>query len=60
MLSVTEKDREVLRLAETLPGALYGRRIYSMAALLALAAQREAYEERIAQIIASQPGRSAD
>ncbi len=53
MLSVTETDREILRLVEALPNALNGRRIYSMTALLALAVQRKAYEEKIRQIVAS-------
>jgi hypothetical protein len=48
--TVTPADHEALTTAATLPDAEYGTRIYSMTALYALAAQREAYEREIAAL----------
>ena len=54
MPTVTEADRELLEEAAELPGALYGARLYSMTALMALALQREVFEREIAAVRAQQ------
>ena len=50
MPTVNDADRQLLDEAADLPGALYGARIYSMTALLALAQQREAFERELASM----------
>ena len=50
MPEVRDEDFELLEAAAMLPDALYGSRLYSNTAIYALAAQRELYEAKIAEL----------
>ena len=50
MPDVRDEDFELLEAAASLPDALYGSRLYSNTAIYALAAQRELYEAKIAEL----------